>query len=195
MRLVGAQTEPFPPRPAPPLYVTNNYGLMAEIPRGLTYCPLPDAWVGSDHGTVLFLEPPSACIPSQSYPSSSRPTTEFAPAIALYYAYNSAEVGTSTEYARQSSDKPCLRIPPSLMLLGRPAVGCRHDEGDRVDIVLAALYWSGGAGVVVTLSTTRKRLSRDLPVLSKVASVISVCKPDWDKSKRDVRACPAAPWW
>ena len=81
------------------------------------------------------------------------------------------------------------------MLLGKPAVGCRHDERDRVDIALAALYWSGGEGVIVTLSTTRKRLSRDLPLLANVASAISECKPDWDKSKRVVRACPDAPWW
>ena|SRR5215472_294217 len=59
---VKAQTQP--PLPAPGLYVTSNYGLMAKIPKGLTYCPLPEGWEGSDHGTVLFIEPPSGCIPS-----------------------------------------------------------------------------------------------------------------------------------
>jgi hypothetical protein len=189
---VKAQTEA--PQPAPGLYVTSNYGLMAKIPKGLTYCPLPEGWEGSDHGTVLFLEPPAGCIPSSAYASSSRPTTNFAPAISLFYEHNSAEVNR-TEYVRESCDKPRLKIPPGLMLLGKPALGCRHDDGDRVEIALAALYWSRGEGVIVTLLTTRKRLSRDLPFLAKVASAISECKPDWDKSKRVVRACPDAPWW
>jgi hypothetical protein len=202
---VEGQTELFAPQPAPRLYVTSNYGLIAKIPNGLTYCRLPEGWVGSDHGTVLFLKPPSGCIPSHSYPSSSRPTTEFAPAIDLYYEHNVAEIDrgkgesspprTSAEYAQQSCDKPYLRIPPGLKLLGKPAVGCRRDDGDRVDIALAALYWSGNEGLIVTLSTTRGRLSHDLPMLAKVASAISVCKPNWDKSKRALPTCPDAPWW
>jgi hypothetical protein len=202
---VQGQTALEPPQPAPKLYVTNNYGLVAKIPNGLTYCPLPEGWVGSDHGTVLFLKPPSGCFPSHSYPSSSRPTREFAPAIDLYYGHNVSEIDrgkgesspprTSTELAKKSCHQPYLRIPPGLKLLGKPAVGCRHDDGDRVEIALAALYWSGDEGLIVTLSTTRKRLSRDLPMLAKVASAISVCKPDWDKSTRAVPACPDAPWW
>jgi hypothetical protein len=202
---VDAQTGLVPPQPAPHIYVTSNYGLMAKIPSGLTYCQLPEGWTGSDHGTVLFLEPPSGCIPSQSYPSSDRPTPEFVPAIHLYYEHNVAEINrgkgesspprTSAEFARQSCDRPYLKIPSGLNLLGRPAIGCRHDEGDRVDIAMAALYWSGNEGVIVSLSTTRKRLIHDLPMLAKMASAISVCKPDWDKSKRTIPACPDAPWW
>jgi hypothetical protein len=202
---VEAQTDSFLPEATPRLYVTNNYGLMAKIPKGLTYCRLPEGWSGSDHGTVLFLEPPPACIPSHAYASSSRPTTEFAPAIYLYYEHNVAEIDrgsgesspprTSAEYARQSCDRPYLRIPPGLRLLGRPAVGCRHDDGDRVEIALAALYWSRDEGVIVTLSTTRKRLPQDLPMLAKVAGAVSVCRPNWDRSKRLVPACPDAPWW
>ncbi len=200
-----AQTQLFPPQPAPRLYVTSNYGLMAKIPRGLMYCRLPDGWMGSDHGTVLFLEPPSGCIPSHSYPSSDRPTADFVPAIFFYYEHNVADIDrgkdesspprTSSEYVRQSCERPYLKIPSGLRLLGRPAVGCRHDDGDRVDITLAALYWSGNEGVIVTLSTNRKRLSHDLPMLAKVASAISVCKPSWDKSRRVAPACPDAPWW
>lgn len=199
------QTDLFPPQPAPRLYVTNNYGLIAKIPAGLTYCRLPEGWVGSDHGTVLFLEPPSSCIPSHSYPSSDRPTPEFVPAIYLYYEHNVADVDrghgdsspprTSAEYADQSCEKPYRKIPPGFTLLGRSATGCRHNAGDRVEIALLALYWSGSEGVIVTLSTTRERLSRDLPMLRKVTSAISVCKPAWDKSTRPVPACPGAPWW
>jgi hypothetical protein len=202
---VEAQTGLFPPQPAPRLYVTDNYGLMARIPPGLTYCRLPDGWSGSDHGTVLFLKPPSGCIPSHAYPSSSRPTPEFVPAISLYYEHNVADIDrgkdesspprTSVEYAGQSCDRPYLRIPSGLKLLGKPAIGCRYDDGDRVDIFLAALYWSGDEGVIVSLSTTRKRLSRDLPMLATVASAIRVCRPSWDRKDRGWPACPNAPWW
>jgi hypothetical protein len=199
------QDEPFPAQPTPQLYVTTNYGLMAKIPNGLTYCRLPDGWTGSDHGTVLVLDPPSGCIPSHSYPSSDRPTPEFVPAISLYYEHNVADIErangdsspprTSAEYVKQSCEKPYARIPAGLTLLGRPGVGCRRDDGDRVEIAMAALFWSGREGVIVTLSTTLERLSRDSHMLARVTSGLSVCKPEWDKSTRRVPACPDAPWW
>lgn len=203
--VAAAQAALEQPQPAPKVYVTDNYGLIATIPRGLTYCRLPEGWSGSDHGTVLFLEPPTGCIPSRAYASSSRPTPEFVPAIYLYYEYNVAEIDrgngksspprTSAEYTQLSCEKPFSRVPSGLKLLGKPASGCRHDGGDRTELSLAALYNSGHNGVIVTLSTTGERFSQDLHTLSELASAISECKPSWDKQKSGRPPCPHAPWW
>jgi len=178
---------------------------MLKVPQGLRYCPLPEGWTGSDHGTALFLEAPSGCIPSRAYASSSRPTPEFVPAIYLYYAYNVVEIErgngqsspprTSAEYAQRYCKKPFLPVPPGLTLLGKPALGCRHDDGDRVEISLKAVFDGGESGMDVTLSTTRQRLARDLRVLSSVASEISECQPSWDKKKHERPACPQTGSW
>src|SRR5215471_1260715 len=189
---------------APRLYVTSNYGLRAQIPPNLRYCPLPEGWVGSDHGTVLFLEPPSECIPSAAYPSIIRPTPEFVPAIYIEYEHSveidrgngkSSLPGNTSEVMQQYCEKSDRQIPSGLRLLRRQAVGCRHEEAGLVDIKLGALYWSNQEELFVTLHTTRQRLSQDLLIFAKVASGISECKPDWDKSKRAVPPCPHAPWW
>jgi hypothetical protein len=200
-----AQTKLLPPQPAPELYVTDNYGLMLKVPRGLSYCRLPEGWSGSDHGTVLFLKAPSGCIPSQAYASSSRPTPEFVPVIYLYYGHNVAEIErgngessppqTSAEYAQLFCKKPFLPVPQGLKLLGKPALGCRHDHGDRVEIHLAGLFTGTESGLDITLSTTRQRLAQDLRMLSSVAAEITECQPSWDKRKMVRPACPKAPWW
>jgi hypothetical protein len=202
---LAAQTELLLPQPTPELYVTDNYGLMLKVPRGLIYCRLPEGWSGSDHGTVFFLVTPSGCIPSQAYPSSSRPTPEFVPAIYLYYGHNVAEVErgkgrssppqTSAEYAQLSCKKPFLPLPPGLTLLGKPAIGCRHDDGNKAEVSLKALFDDKENGMDLTLSTTRQRLAQDLPMLAKVAQAITECQPSWNKKKLGRPACPKAPWW
>ena len=72
---------------APPVYVSPNYNLSFRSPPGAYYCPLPKGWVGSDHGTILFLQRPARC-GGAGYPSSSR---GFEPAglsrIDVYYGY------------------------------------------------------------------------------------------------------------
>jgi hypothetical protein len=60
------------PLPVPALYVTKNYGLMVRVPPRRTYCPLPADWVGSDHGTTVFLVPPADCAATAGYPSTAR---------------------------------------------------------------------------------------------------------------------------
>src|SRR5271156_6676533 len=78
------------PTPAPSLYVTENYALTFRTPPHTTICALPDSWVGSDHGTVIFLAPPRSC-GRPGFPSSSRGFRGNVPRIEVYYAYRVEE--------------------------------------------------------------------------------------------------------
>ena len=42
-------------------FVSDTHGLVVRFPPGLTYCPVAADWVGSDHGTVVYLVRPAAC--------------------------------------------------------------------------------------------------------------------------------------
>src|SRR5687767_6170802 len=81
-----AATDGSEPQPAPRQYMTGMYGLTFAVPDGATYCPLPEDWIGSDHGTTIFLERPGACGGS-GYPSSSRDFASDPARISLFYAY------------------------------------------------------------------------------------------------------------
>jgi hypothetical protein len=78
------------PRPTPRLFLTQNYGIVARLPTGLTYCPLPADWVGSDHGSIMYLVPPSAC------PEIGEMAK--VPSIVIYYVFNTAD--------RPNADRP-----------------------------------------------------------------------------------------
>lgn len=39
--------------PAPRIYMTPKYGLLMQMPASYFHCPLPDGWIGADHGTTL----------------------------------------------------------------------------------------------------------------------------------------------
>ena len=108
------------PRPAPPTYVSVIYGLTFPSPPGTTYCPLPDGWIGSDHGTILFLEPPTGC-GDAGYPSSARGfVSRRTPRIQLYYGY----------VVRDDPVGQRCPGPPVMEFLGRARPLCRsHDDG------------------------------------------------------------------
>lgn len=195
------------PQPVPRVYVTENHGLMATFPPGLTYCPLPRDWVGSDHGTAVYLVPPTGCGASDAYASSSRAPESLVPTIGLFYEYNVVEIShksgqfspprTPSEALKIYCSEPHTRAPSGITLLGVPAVGCLIEHGRSVEVSVVALYsveneTPGPADhvLIVSLTTTRDRLSDDLRVLNEISQDISVCTPDWARGTKGRSPCP-----
>jgi hypothetical protein len=58
LALVVAAASLSTPIPTPPIFVAGDYALTFRAPPDTTTCALPPDWVGSNHGTVIFLRPP-----------------------------------------------------------------------------------------------------------------------------------------
>ena len=152
--LAEAATAPASrPIPAPALDVTHNQGLRIVIPSGLTYCPLPPDWVGSDHGVELYLTPPSGC-GDAGYQSSNRDAGSQTPSIAIYYEFN------TDDYVHR---RPCA-APVALRLFGRPARACRRRQAGWITVEAHANYAIGQEphDLVLTLRTTAARYVHDV---------------------------------
>lgn len=197
------QSASYAPKPAPRLYVTQKFGLVMKVQSGLSFCALPRGWSGYEEGTVLFLKPPSACIaPGES--SAMRPIGGFVPSISLRYHVNRSRDDafdgtippprTSEEFARQFCAGAFAS--PELKLFDQPAFACRSEmPGDKVRIVLMAVYDSARNHLILTLLTTRDRLADDTRMLAAVASSITTCHVLAGKEKREEAACPKGNWW
>lgn len=191
-----------PPKSAPRTYVSREFGLMMNVPSGLSYCALPKKWSGREEGTVLFLEPPSACLESQSGSSTVRTITGFVPSITIHYRANRErydnfdgaipKAPSSKELARQFCPEPLHAS--ELKLFDQPAFGCRSDQsGNKVKIVLFALYGPEHNILTVSLLTTQESLNAGLQMLGKISSSISACDPE--KTQSDISACPRGSTW
>jgi hypothetical protein len=198
-----SQTASYAPKPAPRLYVTQKFGLVMKVPPGLSFCPLPRGWSGDEEGTVLFLKPPSACIaPGGS--SAGRTIDSSVPSIGLRYHSNSSRDNaldgnipaprTSEEFAHQFCAGAFAS--PDLKLFDQPAFTCRSEmPGNKVRIVLMAVYDSARNHVILTLLTTPDRLADDTRLLATVGSSITACQPSSGHKKREEAACPKGNWW
>jgi hypothetical protein len=179
------------PRTAPAVYVTGNYALTLRTPRASTYCPLPDSWVGSDHGSSFFLTPPAWCA-GAGYPSSSRGFgPERTPRIEIYYGY----------WDEDMPRPPRCRSLGTVSFLGVPHQLCpRHTEGLSV-VEVTGLYKAGPqAEAVLTLVTTGDRLARDLKTFREVAATVRSCTSTVRAGQRKTRfgsgaPCPRGQWF
>ena len=183
--LAEAATAPASrPIPAPALYVTHNQGLRIVIPSGLTYCPLPPDWVGSDHGVELYLTPPSGC-GDAGYQSSDRDAGSQTPSIAIYYEFN------TDDYVDR---RPCA-APVALRLFGRPARACRRRQAGWITVEAHANYAIGQEphDLVLTLRTTAARYVHDVARFRSLAKGVSACRPEWGDSRQP--ACPKSQWF
>jgi hypothetical protein len=165
-----------PPRPSPHLYATANYGLTFRSPPGTTYCPLPRDWVGSDHGTVLFLERPRSC-GGTGYPSSSR---NFEPAVArieLYYGFVARDDPAPLPRCAGA------RIP----FAGARRPICIRRQGNAVEAESHAYYALDPPGhhgnspseAIMRLVTRPDRLGRDLALFRRFATTVRTCTAHW----------------
>ena len=157
------------PLPAHGTFVSPSYALTFVAPPDLTYCPLPDNWVGSDHGTILFLLPPRTC-DGVGYASMARgfepPTV---PRIEV-------------EYERWDDAfrwPPCQRVG-HIRFLGRPHPLCRSRWRGMVVREVRGLYVADDqTEAIFTLVTFPSRLSRDLTVLRALAASARPCAIPW----------------
>jgi hypothetical protein len=213
LALLPARAADHAPQPAPPLFVTQDYGLIAHIPPGLTYCPLPTDWSGSNHGTQVYLVPPDQCGEARAYASSTRNPTSFVPTTSIFYGWNVADIRrtdrddsppeTNTELAEQMCGDVYAPLPPGIVLLGTPAAGCRADQDGVATIQAMVLYAhpdspanKPDAMLIVSLETTPDRLSADLVIFTRIAAGVRVCRPSWSKPNPSREPCPeGATWW
>ena len=194
--LFAASAFAAPPRPAPPVYATHNYGLTFRTPPGATYCPLPADWVGSDHGTLLFLERPVRCDDEAGYASSGR---GFSPdnlaLISLYYGYVTDD----------SPPPPCHAVG-RLSLLGRMRPLCRDRNRGMIRLSVRTTYRLDKTAVsseaVLTLVTRGNRLARDLATFRRMAASLHTCSSLWPATSGHPafilgfgRRCPAGVIW
>jgi len=182
--LAQAAVAPDGPVAAPPLYVTHNQGLAIRVPRGLTYCPLPADWVGSDHGVTLYLAPPARC-GGAGYPSSDRDATPDTPAIDVYYEIN------TDDYV---DHRKCRERVP-FQLFGRPARACKRKRDAWIEVEARADYRVGQEphDLVLTLHTSPERYSADLAAFRSFAKGVRACLPEWADGRQ--QPCPSAQWF
>ena len=187
-----SQTASYASKPTPRLYVTQKFGLVMTVPPGLSFCPLPKGWSGYEEGTILFLQPPSACMPPGGS-SAVRPIDGFVPSIGLRYQTNRSRDDafdgnipaprTSEEFAHQVCAGAFAS--PDLKLFDEPALTCRSEmPGNKVRIVLISVYDSARNHLILTLLTTHDRLADDTRLLATVASSITGCQPSLGKERR-----------
>ena len=161
------------PLPAPSKYATSNYAVAFDVPRSTTYCPLPKDWVGSDHGTTIFLTPPKLC-GGAGYPSSSR---GFEPArtprIEVYYGYTDSV----------SEPAPC-HLAGHARLFEREEALC-SDKQDGLAILTVHGNYDADEPAEIQLSLVAS--AQDQPRYAKafLALVASVhaCKASWPDSR------------
>lgn len=160
------------PAPAPPTYVSQDKGLTFQSPAGVTHCPLGRGWGGSDHGTVLFLEPPEAC-GHAGYASSARNFKGDPPRIQIYYGLWFAE-----------NPPPLCVEAGALPLLGKPQPICKHDQQGKVIRTVYTRYSPGGKiELSVMLVTTPERAERDLATLGQFVASIRTCSTTYRDAK------------
>lgn len=156
-----------PPRPTPSVYASHIYVISFRPPPGATYCPLPAGWIGSDHGTTIFLERPRRCGDDAGYPSTSRSFTPgYVARIDLFYVY------------QMPDPPPPTRCRPigRLAFLGRSRPICRSDEAGMISLSVEAPYRADiAAEAILTLRTRSARLARDLATFRQVAASVRTC--------------------
>jgi len=189
--------KPTKPQPAIGDYATGVYGLTFKAPEGATYCPLPEDWEGSDHGTVVFLEPPRACY-GAGYPSSGR---GFEPAetprIEVYYGYFMGE--------DETKPPPPCREAGTATLFGKKTHVCRDSWHGMVTMNVSGQYVADQpAEVSLTLVAKPSTLDQYLPKFLAVIASIRTCSEEWSGGGPDKKntfvighgpRCPAGRWF
>jgi hypothetical protein len=188
--ILAAASISVAPRSAPPVFVSGVYALTFRTPKNTLICPLSPDWVGSDHGTVVFLSSPGSCA-GAGYPSSSRGVAQDAPRLEIYYQYWLDDPATPPPACYHHKTG-------SVMFVGKRRRVCMSREGDKLRISVNGRYSAGQpAWVEVTLVTTARRLSGDIRALREVAASLRPCRSSWsdDKGRSGSygtgKACPA----
>lgn len=168
----AVQERSVPPLPTPPAFATREKGLTFRTPPNASYCPLPDDWVGSDHGTTLFLTPPRHCAGDVGYPSSARGfTPEWTPRVEVYYGYWDAEIARS---------RSTCRSPIKARLFAQETRLCRIRRAAGETFSAAGHYRANSAvEVIFTLVTTQARRNGDVTAFRRLLASARMCSSIW----------------
>jgi len=189
----GTGADAARPEPAPAVYVSADKNVTFPTPAGAFYCPKPADWVGSDHGTVVFLTAPARC-GGAGYASSERGALT-APNIQVFYGYD------VVDEADKQSPAPCEEIGRET-LLGAERPLCLERTGDIVEVRVETPYAAEGVGADIkaeaafTLVTDAGRLDRDLATFRTLVRRTSTCqRPDNPASPNGRPLCSAEGVW
>lgn len=167
--LAGGSAWAAKPLPTPSLYISIDKGLSFRTPTTSTYCPLPKDWIGSDHGTTVFLTPPKIC-GGVGYPSSGRGfSPDTTPRINVYYGW----------WLDDFPPEPPCKAQAKAQLFGRQQSVCRVDGGNMKAVQVYSRYQAEGsepAEVYFTLVTTPKRYAADMKVFRAMLLSVKRCK-------------------
>jgi hypothetical protein len=163
----GYAATPQAPQKAPPVFASFNYTLTFATPPGSTYCPLDPNWVGSDHGTVVFLTPPQSC-DDTGYTSNARGfVTASVPLINVYYGFDMGEDNPPS--------RVCHKIGEAL-IFGQNSPICRDLERGQLNFWVSSTYHNDGKiDVTVALSTTESRAAKDIETLKRLTASMRTC--------------------
>lgn len=169
--LVLAAATAIAATPAPPIFVSGK-ALTFRSPPGTTICPLPTDWVGSDHGTTLFLEPPKGC-GGAGFPSSARhwDADGLIRHMAIFYAYWMGE-----------DEPPPPKCEPvgKVELMGSQRQLCTSPVPGGVRLWATARYMADiDSSMEVSLTTRRETLPDDLRRFRAWTSSIHPCRVHW----------------
>lgn len=183
--------------PAPSVYATPNYGLTFQVPPNSFYCPLPEDWVGSDHGTLIFLESPGGCGGS-GYPSSVRAFERDVARIEIFYSYDMSEF-VDEEYA--PVPVPCDAVARS-RFLGHDTPICKTTEDGTIILRAEAKYEADAAAeAAFTLVTTDDRYANDFAIFQALLASAKPCSSEWKDDKGRTERfgtgdrCPSGASW
>jgi len=163
------------PLQAPSAFVSEQYGLTFRTPPGSSYCALPDDWVGSDHGTVIFLAAPERCY-GAGYPSSGRSFDGKPPRIEVFYAYDMGD--------DEGQKPPPCREAGRVVFLGKARQLCRTPSRQGIEVSVSAKYEADvPAETTLTLVTSAGRLKDDLLKFEILLQSAKTCTATWHDDK------------
>jgi len=198
----GPLKEPPPtaPKRAVGDFTSSNYAITLKAPEHAYYCPLPDGWEGSDHGTVLFLALPKACY-GAGYPSSGRGfEPRDVPRIEVYYGYD-------LDDSEDNHELPPCHTAGTARLLDKAAPLCRETKDGLAIITAEGRYVADQPAVLsVTLVVSPTDVSRFLPTFKMVLASMHPCRDRWEASDEHGKivkfgyighgpACPSGQWY
>jgi len=191
---------PTPPKQAVGDFTSTNYAITFKPPEHAYYCPLPDGWEGSDHGTVMFLALPKACY-GAGYPSSGRGFEPGdVPRIEVYYGYD-------LDDSEDNHQSPPCHAAGTSRLFGRAAPLCRETKDGLAIITAEGRYVADQPAMLsVTLVVSPADVSRFLPTFKMVLASMHPCRDRWEASDEHGKivksgyighgpACPSGQWY
>ncbi len=160
-------------RAAPQVFATRNYALTFRVPPHAFYCPLPESWAGSDHGTVIFLESPGKC-GGNGYTSSSRGFERDVARVEIYY-----ELDLSEDDGSPVARPRCEAFAHWRFLTRRTAI-CKTTEDESIILTAEAKYMTyARARAVFRLVTSASRFTNDVATFRTLVAAASQCCVVW----------------